>query len=367
MISFVWAVAGIGVLLYIAALYESASLAVFAFFLAGYVVLAFALLVHRLLCLKVSMEIPMVLAQCKRPVGICFTVQTARALLGKSVLRVQVVAYQLPHGKKHKTWICLEAGAEGVISTRKEVTMYHAGGYEYRLCRMRVYDWTGIFSLTKRIDQRATVQLLPELHELPVRISGAVRNYIGEAETYDDLRGGSDIAEVFQIRSYIPGDRLQNIHWKLSAKSQELMVREHSQPKGCAIVLLLGTKGRRRQRAVQRDHFLQIAAAVSFALIDAECPHIVSWYDVTSQDLVRVRVDDEASFFEWQLWYLIAGIPQQKIDVETRYREKYQNEPILQYLCIDPDLQIRLNGIHLHTFAKKGSIKEELKEFQLYL
>ena len=201
----------------------------------------------------------------------------------------------------------------------------------------------------------------------PVQLSDSVRTFLGEAEVYDDLRGGADNSQVFQIRSYQQGDRLQNIHWKLSAKSEELMVREHSQPKGCAIVLLLGTKGKQKQTPEQRNRFLQIAASLSFSLVDAGCPHIVSWYDDAADDLARMRVDDEEGFYEWQLCYLTARVKRANVDVETFYKKKYANERCLHRLCVEPGSEVFLNGELWHAFAKKGSLEKELGGLQLYL
>ena len=41
---------------------------------------------------------------------------------------------------------------------------------------------------------------------------------------------GNDQSEVFALRDYIEGDSLKQIHWKLSSKRQQLIVREASLP-----------------------------------------------------------------------------------------------------------------------------------------
>ena len=354
-------------LLYVAALYESVAFAFLAFLMAGLVLSAAALILWRMMALSVHMTIPMALAESGQPVGVQFCVEARRRLFGKTRLRVQVEGRQLPGKQRKRKWLELCAPAWAAQTQRKDVTMHCAGGYEYRLSRVRIYDWTGWLYLTKRMDQTAMTQLLPKIHQIPVQLSGAVRSFFGEAEVYDDLRGGTDPAEVFQIRAYTPGDRLQNIHWKLSAKSEELMVREHSLPKGCPVVLLLGTKGLGKLKPVQLDLFLQIAASISFALVDAGCPHIVSWYDDTEDDMVRMRVEDEEHFYEWQTFYLAARTKRANIDVEAFYTKKYRSETWVHCLCVEPKLDLRLDGKQWHVFSKKGSFEKELGELQLYL
>ena len=89
---------------------------------------------------------------------------------------------------------------------------------------------------------------------------------------------------------------------------------------------------------------MQLAASVSFALLDAGCPHVVGWYEQRVQDLVRMRVDTEEDFYEWQVQYMGAEPPRAYEDVEARYREKYRGEQFLHILRIEPEQSMYLDG-----------------------
>lgn len=52
-------------------------------------------------------------------------------------------------------------------------------------------------------------------------------------------RRGSDPSEMFDIREYIPGDDIRSIHWKLSCKTDDLILRQASEPSHYDVVLLL--------------------------------------------------------------------------------------------------------------------------------
>ena len=41
---------------------------------------------------------------------------------------------------------------------------------------------------------------------------------------------GNDPSEVFDLREYVPGDDIRSIHWKLSVKTDELILREPGSP-----------------------------------------------------------------------------------------------------------------------------------------
>lgn len=72
-----------------------------------------------------------------------------------------------------------------------------------------------------------------------MHVSEHTRNFFGEADVYDDFHPGDDPSEIFGVREFRAGDKMQSIHWKLSAKSDDLLVRENSQPKACPLVFLL--------------------------------------------------------------------------------------------------------------------------------
>ena len=51
-----------------------------------------------------------------------------------------------------------------------------------------------------------------------------------ESDRSADSRRGNDPGEVRAIREYVPGDPVRNIHWKLSEKTDKLLVKGARQP-----------------------------------------------------------------------------------------------------------------------------------------
>lgn len=71
--------------------------------------------------------------------------------------------------------------------------------------------------------------ILPEL--FATRIEYDLRESdIYDCETYSSYRKGQDYSEIYQIREYVPGDNIKHVHWKLSGRTDELMVKEASFP-----------------------------------------------------------------------------------------------------------------------------------------
>ena len=55
---------------------------------------------------------------------------------------------------------------------------------------------------------------------------------MGENDSYSREKEGDDPSEVFDIRPMRPGDRMQQVHWKLTARTGEMMVKVFSRSLG---------------------------------------------------------------------------------------------------------------------------------------
>lgn len=176
-----------------------------------------------------------------------------RGCYGK--IKVQVaVRLEGSRGAWHK-WLQAEGGynerSEKRGQAREQIlsgllSIGGPGSYEVRLRRVRIYDMTGLFCMkcSRAIKgEKALLGVLPKIYPVNIQLSQAVRSFAGDAEVYDSLRSGSDASETLKLRPFQNGDELRNIHWKLSAKEGELVVRESSMPKGCSTVVLLETSG----------------------------------------------------------------------------------------------------------------------------
>lgn len=243
------------------------------------------------------------------------------------------------------------------------LSMAQAGSYEIRLRKVRIYDITGFFCLNYSRAVRGecgVLAVLPRIYPTGIRLSEAVRNFAGDAEVYDTLRSGTDRSETLKLRPFQNGDKLRNIHWKLSAKADELLVRENSMPRGCPVAVLVGNAG-----GISEVR-LQCAASLSFCLMDQECPHYMAWYSSYWQDVVRMRVDDEESFYEAMLHLLREEGRSKTMDIQEHYREKYSGEPVLHYIRVEAGPYIKVDEQEALQL-KASMLEQELGKLELQL
>jgi len=325
-----------GVTVYIAFMYKSTAMMLLFFMEAVLFVVAFFSMIIRCFKIRGYIEVPVGIAERGRE-SLVKLVITNRCLLPLNRLQALVVVNDVMRGRKKRYRMTLPAVPRGESEYIRSVSFYDTGNYEIYLRKLRIYDITGVLSWNIRIKKQGIVQVMPELHDVPVRLTQATKNFYGEADVYDENQPGYDKSELFQVREYRAGDRLQNVHWKLTAKQDELIVKEYSLPKACPVILFLSYRpGRKKQQL----YFLETVASLSFSIMDAGCPHYVVWYDNASSDVVRIRVDDEESLF-----YMIGVLMRVqwvrcREDIKQRYKDKYRQEPYVWALTVDEKLQL---------------------------
>ncbi|MDO4483531.1 MAG: DUF58 domain-containing protein [Clostridia bacterium] len=90
-------------------------------------------------------------------------------------------------------------------------------------------------------------------------------------------RATEDVSNPTDIRNYQPGDALKKIHWKISARKGELMVRRFEQPVLPELLVLMDcsappTWGHPEAAADVRDALLETAASVVSHQMNADHP-----------------------------------------------------------------------------------------------
>ena len=114
-----------------------------------------------------------------------------------------------------------------------ELATPHCGRLICRAERAWTCDLLGLFPLPIPTGRPAAVLILPPDMEqaLPERLLGGGPG--GGALLPAQGRAGED----YDLRDYRPGDPLRSVHWKLSSKRDELVVRETLEPRQTTLVL----------------------------------------------------------------------------------------------------------------------------------
>ena len=170
----------------------------------------------------------------------------------------------------------------------------YCGAVHVCIDRVRVYDFLGIFYRSVKCRRRAQVKVMPEFKLMPLEITRRTREFQADAQEFSQERRGDDPSEIYQVREYRERDPLKDIHWKLSAREEKIMVKERGFPLGCVVLMYIDC-GTAKRPAAEFSKMLEAAASLAITLVSQKCIHMAAWYEEKNERIVRWRISDEES------------------------------------------------------------------------
>lgn len=145
-----------------------------------------------------------------------------------------------------------------------------------------IYSWT---LSTKKLKKEVYMTVLPQIKNLSLTVSQETRRYPVDWEL---LKIKKDETSIYKVRPFQQGDRLQRIHWKLSAKNNEWMIREIITPEGANVLLILDWNEKSLDNL---NHIMEVMISLSFAL-SMECCKVLlisstntgEWYTMNTEE-----------------------------------------------------------------------------------
>lgn len=151
------------------------------------------------------------------------------------------------------------------------------GKVEITVEQLSALDGFGLSRFRLGSQTHVAVLVLPELMAVETLVDQQ-RQVDLSSEEYSMLHAGDDPSETFALREYRPGDRVRNIHWKLTEKMDEPMVRELGLPVNNALLVLLDNSDARADAAL-RELLGETVVSLSAALLQKQLSHDVAWID----------------------------------------------------------------------------------------
>lgn len=145
----------------------------------------------------------------------------------------------------------------------------HCGIYEFRLVKAYAYDFLGLFRFRVETPQACSVMVEP-IAKGPEKQP----DFSGFQPTVFKPKVGGGFSELYELREYRSGDQLRAVHWKLSSKTDSLMIREAQEPEAKRALVYLELTPER----AELDSVLDELRWVSERLLELEIPHYVRYF-----------------------------------------------------------------------------------------
>ena len=163
----------------------------------------------------------------------------------------------------------------------------HCGGIRAWVERPRVCDYLGLFSFPAHGPGQKTILVRPIPR--PVPEPPDLQRYL--AGVWKPKFGGG-YAENHELRLYRPGDSLNQVHWKLSAKTGKLILREPMEPQRGLLLLTMTLRGTPEEIDRKFGRLLWMGSCLleqglSFELRTLTADGVQFWGITSEQELAR--------------------------------------------------------------------------------
>ncbi|MBR2283352.1 MAG: DUF58 domain-containing protein [Ruminococcus sp.] len=159
--------------------------------------------------------------------------------IGKAEARIEY--YNVFNNQINEFELFMPVQASNSQSVAFRLSSKYCGIVNIRCKEIYIYDPLRIFRFRAAEDICTEIAVMPESREVSGRISYSDR-VSEESTVFSEHKPGDDPSEVFDLRGYNPGDRLNRIHWKLSSKKDEFIVKDYSLPVDIPAILFLDLK-----------------------------------------------------------------------------------------------------------------------------
>lgn len=254
------------------------------------------------------------------PIPSCRLDIKCRNVLTKETQDIPIMYSYLPKGKNSGSFT---------------LTGEYCGKEQIKVSEALISDPVGLFSRRQKIDAESAVFVMPEIREIVIP-SEYLDSFDMESYTYSQHQKGTDTGEVFGIREYQDGDSPKQIHWKLSAKMDDLMVKIPSFPIENKLVVLLDNSISEKDEldAEKRNRLMELFFSLSYSLLKRNIAHSLGWCDHETGSFIVRKIETDGDMWAAVPEALSAGIEQSHLSTAYRFLEASGDEHFTNHFVV---------------------------------
>ena len=207
----------------------------------------------------------------------------------ESIVRLENIVFDTSDTKK----IELSVGGRSKEQFRLPIMSKYCGRVDLKVERCLIYDWMDFsYRSVKAYKEGFYYEYPVEKYQHIEQIKDGVSE--GEEITYKNVVG-NDISEILQIREYRRGDTIKNIHWKLTAKSGKILVKELNTPNDNSIMVIFDYANKEDREV--NNGIITAVSNISSELMKERRGHTLYRMN-TAEDRVEERSIEEPEEFD---------------------------------------------------------------------
>ncbi len=202
-------------------------------------------------------------------------------------------------GKKNSFRLLLPIQGRNSQSVAFKLNSKFCGMINIRCSHITIFDPLKIFRFKVPCNAVREIAILPEGHEIGGQVCFTDR-INDESSFFSEHKPGDDPSEIFDLRGYNPGDKLNRIHWKLSSKKDEFIVKDYSLPIDipCTVFLDLTYENSSEYAMPVYDTLVETLISMSTFLLENERCHSVVFFNARKKCFTEKNIKDMDSLAE---------------------------------------------------------------------
>ncbi len=171
----------------------------------------------------------------------------------------------------------------------------NCGNIEFTINKAYAKDVLGLFKVKVPIaNSFVNISAIPNIQEILVEYPALNIENDTSVDEYSQDKKGDDASQIFEVRPYREGDRMNRVHWKLTAKEDKMMIKEYSLPLDRAVSIIVDFA---LEAPDEFDKLLQKVLSLSYYLISADISHHIYWFDTSINNPRRDVITDEGDIY----------------------------------------------------------------------
>lgn len=250
----------------------------------------------------------------------------------------------------------------GTARIEAEIPPKHCGVLEICTEKAKVWEPLCLFFGQRKTQASCKAVVFPKGYEMQFFMDSLPFGMEAEA---GKNRPGVQPPEIYQIQAYRPGDGLRDIHWKLTARSGELLSKQYCTEVQAPVFVFWDTRVEKPLSPGQMDAFWELCYAVSAGLLKEKISHQVGCWDrMTGQIQVYPTaccediMDNVCEMIRRDALTVENGYTEE-VYLREMYRRQEEGEIVL---CMDTSLRLHLYHKLLIQFSEDDYAEEIKKE-----
>ena len=281
-------------------------------------------------------------------------------ILPIAVAEAEAVCVNLRTGETESFVISRSLGPRKIKNIPLEVVPGHAGRYELTVGSACVRDPLGLWSRKIGFDEHMGVTVMPSLFDINMVQAGV--SAMPESDAESSRVRGAVSGDMIDIKEYVPGDPVRNIHWKLSEKTGKALVRVLGNPVSDQYLILLDNPADIAHDPVALDAVASVYASLIHTLRANDIICYAGWTDPDSRRAVirRIADDNDAAAAADEYLAVPAAMPSAFASIDRDIAEDRYAHVVFVGSRIPANIDVIANGcqVTILKYGERGSFTE---------